>query len=83
MNTQTELHGKIQISYIPKNDGISIGSIEKIDKYSDIYESSEGRFKPKVEIVDTIEQAIDFVYNEKKYISKETATEIVNDFLNL
>ena len=83
MNTQTELHGKIQIAYIPKNDGISIGAIELIDKYSDIYESSEGRFKPKTVIVDTVDEAIDFIYNEKKYISRETATEIVNEFLNL
>jgi len=83
MNTQTELHGKIQITYIPKNDGISIGAIEKIHKYSNIYESSEGRFTPKVVIVDTIDEAIEFVYQEKKYISKETATEIVNEFLSL
>lgn len=82
MNTQTELHGKFQIGYLPKNNGITISNIEKIDKYTDIHESSEGRFSPKFQIEDTIEGVIDFVYRQKLYISKEDATEIVNEFLN-
>lgn len=82
MNTQTELHGKFQIGYLPKNNGITISNIEKIDKYTDIHESSEGRFSPKFQIEDTIEDVIDFVYQSKRYISKEDATEIVNEFLS-
>lgn len=82
MNTQTELHGKFQIGYLPNNNGIEISRIEKIDKYTDIYESSEGRFKPKFHITDTIEEMIDFVYQSKRYISKEDAAEIVNEFLS-
>lgn len=82
MNTQTELHGKFQIGYLPNNNGIEISRIEKIDKYTDIHESSEGRFSPKFQIEDTIEDVIDFVYRQKLYISKEDATEIVNEFLN-
>lgn len=82
MNTKTQLHGKFLISFLPKNDGISISNIEKIDKFTDIYESSEGRFTPKFQIENTIDEVIEFVYQEKKYISKEEAAEIVNEFLN-
>ena len=82
MNTKTELHGKFQIIYRPTNRCVEIGNIEKIDKYTDIYESSEGRFSLKVQIEDTIKDVIDFVYKEKLYISKEDVTEIVNEFLN-
>ena len=83
MNTNTELHGKFLISYLPKNDGISISNIEKIDKYTDIYESSEGRFTPKFQIENTIEEVIEFVWQQKLYISKEDASELVNEFLNI
>jgi hypothetical protein len=82
MNTQIELHGKFQIGYLPKNNGIEISNIEKIDKYTDIHESSEGRFSPKFQIEDTIEDVIEFVYQQKLYISKKDAAEIVNEFLN-
>jgi hypothetical protein len=82
MNTQTELHGKFQIIYRPTNRGIEIGNIELIDKYTDIYENSEGRFSLKVQIEDTIKDVIEFVYLEKLYISKEDAQELVNEFLN-
>lgn len=82
MNTQTELNGKFLIGYLPKNNGITISNIEKIDRYTDIHESSEGRFSPKFQIEDTIEDVIYFVYQQKLYISKEDATEIVNEFLN-
>ena len=81
MNTQTELHGKFLIGYLPTNNGIRISNIEKIDKYTDIHESSEGRFKPKFQIEDTIEDVIDFVYQQKLYITKEHATEMVEEFL--
>jgi hypothetical protein len=81
MNNQTELHGKFQIAYLPNNNGIEISRIELIDKYTDIYESSEGRFKPKFFITDTIEEMIEFVYQSKRYISKLDAEEIVNEFL--
>ena len=82
MNTQTELHGKFQIGYLPKNNGIEIALIEKIDKFTDIRESSEGRFSIKFQIENTIENVIDFVYNQKLYISKNDAAELVNEFLN-
>lgn len=82
MNTKTKLHGKFLISYLPKNNGINVYNIEKIDKYTDIHESSEGRFTPKFQIEDTIEDVINFVYTEKLYISKEEAEEIVIEFLN-
>lgn len=81
MNTQTELHGKFLIGYLPKNNGITISNIEKIDKYTDIYESSEGRFTAKFQIEDTIKDVIEFVYQQKLYISKEDANEIVDEFL--
>ena len=82
MNTQTELHGKFLIGYLPKNNGIEIALIEKIDKFTDIRESSEGRFSIKFQIENTIENVIDFVYNQKLYISKNDAAELVNEFLN-
>lgn len=83
MNNQTEFHGKIQIAYIPTNRGINICEIEKIDKFTEIRESSEGRFSLKVQIEENVSDAIDFVYRQKLYISKEDAAEIVNEFLNL
>lgn len=82
MNTKTELHGKFIIGYLPKNNGITISNIEKIDRYTDIHESSEGRFSPKFQIENSIVDVIDFVYQQKLYISKEEAVEIVNEFLN-
>lgn len=82
MNTQTELHGKFLIGYLPKNNGIEIALIEKIDKFTDIRESLEGRFSIKFQIENTIENVIDFVYQQKLYVSKEDATELVNEFLN-
>ena len=81
MNTQTELHGKFLIGYLPKNNGISISNIERIDKYTNIHESSEGRFSPKFQIENTLNDMVDFVYQQKLYISKEEATEIVIEFL--
>ena len=81
MNTQIELHGKFLIGYLPNNKGVTISNIEKIDKFTDIYESSEGRFSPKFQIEDTIEDVIDFVYQQKLYISKEDAKEIVLEYL--
>ena len=82
MNTQTKLHGKFLICYLPKNNGVAILNIEKIDKYTDIHESSEGRFTVKFQIEDTIEDVIDFVYRKKLYISKSQAEEIVMELLN-
>jgi len=82
MNTQTELHGKFLIGYLPKNNGVTISNIEKIDKYTDIHESSEGRFTSKFQIEDTIEAVIDFVYRQKLYISKEDAAELVLELLS-
>jgi len=82
MNTQTELHGKFQIIYRPTNRGVEIGNIEKIDKFTDIHESGEGKFSLKVQIEDTLNEVINFVWKEKLYISKADAEELVNDFLN-
>jgi len=81
MNTQTELHGKYQIVYRPTNNGITIGSIELIDKYTDIYDSSEGRFSLKVQIEDTLDDVVQFVYQEKLYMSKDDVKELVIDLI--
>ena len=83
MNTNTELHGKFFISYLPTNKGINILNIERIDKYTDIHENSEGRFAPKFQIENTIDEIIDFVWKQKLYISKEYASELVIEFLNI
>lgn len=83
MNTNTELYGKFLISYLPTNKGINISNIEKIDKFTEIYESSEGRFSPKFQIENTIDELVEFVYQEKKYISKDDASELVNEFLKM
>lgn len=82
MKTNTELYGKFQIVYRPTNKGCTIGNIEKIDKFTDLHESGENRYDLKVEIVDNVAEAIDFVYQQKKYISRDAATEIVAEFLN-
>ena len=82
MNTQTELHGKFQIVYRPTNKGITVGSIEKIDKFTDLHESGENRFDLKVQIEDSLNDVIDFVYREKLYISRAEAEEIVMELLN-
>jgi hypothetical protein len=74
-------HGKFQIIYRPTNRGIEIGNIERIDEYTDIHESSEGKFALKVQIEDTIDDVIEFVYQQKLYICKEEAKELVIEFL--
>lgn len=81
MNAQTELFGKIQISYIPTNRGVNICEIERIDKFTELRESKEGRFALKIQIEDNLNDAIDFVFRQKLYISKAEATEIVHEFL--
>lgn len=82
MNTNTELYGKFQIIYRPTNNGITIGNIEKIDKYTELHQSGENRFDLKVQIKDNLNDVIDFVYCEKMYISKKEARELVYEFLN-
>lgn len=82
MNAQIELYGKFQIIYRPTNRGITVGSIEKIDKFTDLHESGENRFDLKVQIEETLNDVIDFVYREKLYISREQAEEIVIELLN-
>ena len=82
MKNKAELIGKFLISYLPKNNGVEIYNIEKIDKYTDIHESSENRFGPKFEIENTLNDVIDFVYQQKMYKSKADAADLVNEFLN-
>ena len=82
MNKREKLNGKFQIAYLPKNNGAEICEVEKIDKFTEIKESSEGRFSVKFQIEDTKESAIDFIYQLKLYISKDDAKEIFNDFVN-
>jgi len=77
----SKLIGKYQVKFLPKNDGIEICTIELIDKFTEIYESSEGRFSLKVYIFDTINDVVNFIYQEKKYISIEDATEIFYELL--
>ena len=76
-----EFIGKYQIAYLPTNRGINLVEVEKIDNYTDLRESSEGRFAIKFQIENTLDEVIDFVYREMLYISKEQATELVNDCL--
>ena len=82
MKNKAELNGKFLISYLPKNNGVEIYNIEKIDKYTDIHESSENRFGSKFQIENTLNDVIDFIYQLKMYISKADAADLVNEFLN-
>ena len=74
-------YGKYRMSYLPKNDGATIGDIEIIDKYTDFQESSQSRFGIQFEIFDTEKEVIYRIYQLKLYISKDDATEILQDNL--
>jgi len=83
MKNSKKLIGKYQVKFLPKNDSIEICSIEKIDKFTEIHESAEGRFSVKVYIFETENDVIDFIFEEKKYISRESANEIFNELLEV
>lgn len=72
---------KYQIIYRNTNKGITVCNIEKIDKYTELRESGENRFDLKVQIETSKKAVIDFVYQQKLYISMETSKELVNEFL--
>lgn len=81
MTKREKLNGKFQIAYLPKNNGVEICEIEKIDKYTDIRESSEERFSIKFQIENTVDEVVEFIYQQKKYISKDDAREILTELL--
>lgn len=74
-------YGKYRMAYLPKNDGATIGDIEKIDKYSDFRESSDSRFGIQFEVFNTQREVVERIYQLKKYISKEVATELFKESL--
>ena len=73
---------KYQIIYRNTNKGITVCNIEKIDNYTELHKSGKNRFDLKVQIETSKKAVIDFVYQQKLYISMESAKELVNEFLN-
>ena len=72
---------KYRMAYLPKNDGVTIGDIEKIDKYTEYKESSENRFGVQFEVFNTQKEVIERIYQLKMYISKVDAKELFKDCL--